>query len=362
MKLSSFSYYTDSFGIVTKEDYVVRTKVSKIGTLVIKEKAGLSIFVYCKELYFVIGDSHMIQPFKLGYADIVTKDIEAMEHYYMDVMGHTLVEKGDNGKRYLSTGLDHHNIILTPSDRSNLQCIGFQLGNQYLLHDVKRQLEERGISVQLKSDARPGLPEMLELEDPDGFIVHLYTDMETPAPHFKENGIVPNKLGHLALGSIKPKKSVAFYREALNFHYTDRIGDRANFITCNADHHVLNISNLGQLVGRPVMYHIAFELLDASHQYRSLDILAKNNIPTIWGPTRHTAGHNIAAYHHDPDGNLVELFIDMDQLLPELGYFEPRPWHEELPLKARHWEDNAAWGTGYEKTLFEYALQKYQNQ
>ena len=51
MKLSSFSYYTDSFGIVTKEDYVVRTKVSKIGTLVIKEKAGLSIFVYCKELF-----------------------------------------------------------------------------------------------------------------------------------------------------------------------------------------------------------------------------------------------------------------------------------------------------------------------
>lgn len=302
----------------------------------------------------------MIRPFKLGYANLAVKDIEAMEHYYTNVMGLTLVEKANDGTRYLSTGLDHHNIILTPSEQSNLQCIGFELGNQFSLHDVKKQLENQGISVQLQSDAQPGLPEILELQDPDGFQLHLYTNMEKPAPHFKGNGIVPTKLGHLALGSMNPTKSVAFYQEVLNFYYTDRIGDRANFITCNADHHILNICNLGKIVGRPVLYHIAFELRDASHQYRSLDILAKNNIPTLWGPTRHTAGHNIAAYHHDSEGNLVELFIEMDQFLPEVGYFEPRPWHEELPLKARYWDDNVAWGTVYENTLFEHALKKYQ--
>src|SRR5699024_1896076 len=302
----------------------------------------------------------MIKPFKIGYADFAVKEIGAMEHYYTNVMGLTLVEKGENGTRYLSTGLDHHNITLTPSNQSDLQCMGFQLGKQYELKDVEKQLNEQGISAKLKSDARPGVSELLELIDPDGFIVQLYTQMEMPAPHFKENGIVPNKLGHLALGSMDTNKSIAFYNDVLNFEYTDKIGDRANFITCNADHHVINVSNLGQLVGRPVMYHIAFELRDASHQYKSLDILAKNNIKTLWDPTRHTAGHNIAAYHHDPDGNLIEMFIDMDQLLEDVGYFDPRPWHEELPMKARHWDDNAAWGTGYENTLFDHALQKYQ--
>ena len=306
------------------------------------------------------GDLYMIKPFKLGYADFASKDIEAMEHYYTNVMGLPLVEKDADGIRYLSTGLDHHNIALTPSNQSNLQCIGFQLGKQYELKDVEKQLKQQGISAEHKSDARPGLPKLLELTDPDDFIVHLFTNMETPAPHFKENGIVPNKLGHLALGSMDPNRSVAFYNNVLNFEYTDKIGDRASFITCNSDHHVLNISNLGQQVGHPVMYHIAFELRDASHQYKSLDILARNNIPTLWGPTRHTAGHNIAAYHHDPEGNLVELFIEMDQLLVDVGYFDPRPWHEELPMKARHWDDNAAWGIRYEKTLFDYALQKYE--
>ncbi|WP_068672075.1 VOC family protein [Oceanobacillus sp. Castelsardo] len=303
----------------------------------------------------------MIKPSKLGYADFAAKDIEAMEHYYTEVMGLSLVEEGDDGKRYLSTGLDHHNMVLIPSNESNLRCIGFQLDSDVLLQDAKKELQKQGISVELKSDARPGISELLELKDPDGFIIHLYTNMEMPAPRFKEHGIAPNKLGHLALGSMDSIKSAKFYQNILKFDYTDKIGERANFLTCNTDHHVLNISSLGKYIGSPNLYHLAFELRDASHQYRSLDILAKNNIPVVWGPTRHTAGHNIAAYHHDPDGNLVELFIDMDQLIPGLGYFNPRPWHEEFPLKPRYWADNVAWGTAYEKTLFEHALKKFQN-
>src|SRR5699024_7189652 len=139
----------------------------------------------------------MIKPFKLGYADFDTIDTEAMEHYYTEVMGLSLVEKGEGGTRYLSTSLDHHNITITPSSESGLKRIGFQLGSHYSLNEVKKQLAEQGITAELKSDARPGLSELLELKDPDGFIVQLYTDMEMPAPHFKENGIVPNKLGHL---------------------------------------------------------------------------------------------------------------------------------------------------------------------
>ena len=56
-----------------------------------------------------------------------------------------------------------------------------------------------------------------------------FTETEMPAPRFKENGIVPNKLGHLALGSVHPLKTAQFYQEVLNFHYTDRIDERAQF-------------------------------------------------------------------------------------------------------------------------------------
>lgn len=302
----------------------------------------------------------MIKPSKLGYADLAVKDMDAMEHYYSEVMGLTLTERGSDGRRYFSTGLDHHNIILTPADSSNLVGMAFQMGPDVSLRKLKKMIEQEGIDVQLKTDAQPGIPEMLELKDPDGFLVHIYNEISMPAPRFKEKGIVPNKLGHLALGAMDATKTATFYEQILKFRYTDRIGDRANFMTCNQDHHVLNVSNLGKHIGKPNLYHIAFELRDASHQYASLDILAKNDIQILWGPTRHTAGHNIAAYHHDPDGNLVELFIDMDQLIPELDYFDPRPWHEDFPLKAKHWDDNAAWGTRYEQTLFDFSLKKFE--
>ena len=74
-------------------------------------------------------------------------------------------------------------------------------------------------------------------------------------------------------------------------------------------------------------------------------------MPVLWGPSRHTAGHNIATYHHDADGNVVELYTEMDVYIPELDIFEPRPWHQELPLKPRQWEGLSSWGTEFEVDL-----------
>ena len=40
----------------------------------------------------------------------------------------------------------------------------------------------------------------------------------------------------------------------------------------------------------------------------------------------------------DPDGLLIELYAEMDQMLDEeLGYFDPKPWHEFRPQRPRAW-------------------------
>ena len=65
---------------------------------------------------------------------------------------------------------------------------------------------------------------------------------------------------------------------------------------------------------------------------------------------RHTAGHNYASYHFDPDRVLVELYTDMDIYLADAGYFEPRPWHEDMPQRPRVWPttDLTAWKTNFD--------------
>jgi hypothetical protein len=43
-------------------------------------------------------------------------------------------------------------------------------------------------------------------------------------------------------------------------------------------------------------------------------------------------------YRHDPDGNLVELFTEIDTVYDEAtGQFEPRPWHEQWPQVPQVW-------------------------
>ena len=76
---------------------------------------------------------------------------------------------------------------------------------------------------------------------------------------------------------------------------------------------------------------------------------------TGWGPSRHIIGHNIAVYHDNSDGCVIEFFSDMDQMKDEeLGYFDPRPWHQEFPLYPKmHGPETLRnyWGYGSERVI-----------
>lgn len=293
---------------------------------------------------------NMVKVCRMGYADFAVKDVESMMSYYSDIIGFTLTERGSDGSAYFSSSTDHHNVALNPTNgRTGLTRIGLQLRPGITLNDADAHLRANGIQAQLKTDARPGVPELLEFTDLDGYIVQLYTTMEIAAPGFKQSGVVPNKLGHISVRVKDAKKSVEFYK-LLGFVNTDWIEDFFGFMTCNTDHHVLNFFTSD----RQGMHHIAFELRDYSHMIRALDFLGRQNIPILWGPSRHGAGHNIATYHHDPEKNMVELFTDIDVYIEDLDCFEPRPWHEHYPQKPQVWDTDACitrWGTRFETAL-----------
>src|SRR5258705_1595382 len=65
------------------------------------------------------------------------------------------------------------------------------------------------------------------------------------------------------------------------------------------------------------------------------------------------AGHNIAGYHYDPDRVIVELYTEMAQFIPELGFHEPSPWHEHLPMRPKTWQltELNAWGAEFSFNL-----------
>jgi catechol-2,3-dioxygenase len=290
------------------------------------------------------GKRIMAKVFRIGYLEFNSANIGAEMSYYQSVIGATMTDQAADGTRYLSLGLDHHNVALRPAAVSAVGTIGWQAGRDMDLARLARDLGEAGVPAVEKTDSRPGIGKLLAA-DVCGYQMEFYADMAMPAPGFAASGITPNRLGHIALLSPEAPRLIKFFDQTLGFHTTDWFEDVATFLTCNHDHHVLNI------IGAPInkLHHIAFEMRGGGHQYQASDMLAKAGLPIVWGPSRHTAGHNYASYHYDPDHTLVELYADMDVYLPDLGIFEPRPWHEDMPQRPRIWPltELNAWHTGF---------------
>ncbi|RUZ74231.1 glyoxalase/bleomycin resistance/extradiol dioxygenase family protein [Mesorhizobium sp. M7A.F.Ca.US.006.01.1.1] len=280
---------------------------------------------------------------RLGYVALGVKDLSRSRDYYCEVLGlaHVLDQDPDV---YLSVGAEHHNIVLRQSDEKALVHLGYELSDGADLDEFERDLRAFGLSPERKSDSQPGIDQLVEVLAPGGNLFHFYKEM-CVGPGYRRSGVAPARLGHIAVITPEAKKLLAFYQRFLGFHYTDDIGGIATFMTCNSDHHVVNIVDLPE----SRVHHIAFELSDNSDHARACDTLTSVGMPTLWGPARHYAGHNLAAYHYDPDRVMIELYTQMDVYLPALGRFEARPWHRQNPLRPQSWkkEQMTAWETDF---------------
>jgi len=150
----------------------------------------------------------------------------------------------------------------------------------------------------------------------------------------------------LLIASMMCRRLRDFYCDVLGFKVSDWMGDHFSFLRCGVDHHTINFTRYET----ERLHHIAFELRDWGEIHNACDYLTKKKIQLVWGPLRHVVGHNIAAYHRNPDEIRVELYAEMDLMKDEeLGYWEPRPWHEERPLRPKVWAKDtlrSQWGFG----------------
>lgn len=280
---------------------------------------------------------------KLGYVTFDTQDVERMVWYYTDVLGFEVVEQSPE-YAYLTTGADHHCVVLRQGDRKPRSVVGYEVWGS--LDDAARRLAEAGYEVQRRSDIAPGTPDVLVMSEPSTTAeLHLFEGQQ-PSGFDGRPPLRPTKLGHVAAFTTELDRMQAFYQDLLGFKWSDTIGDFFVFLRCNADHHAANFLKSTTKSG---MHHVAYEMRDPNHLITMIDHLAKNNFRLHWGPGRHGPGHNLFTYHKDPDGNTIELFTQLDVIHDESkGYWEPRPWHETYPQYPRTWEVDVAtiniWG------------------
>ncbi len=278
----------------------------------------------------------MIRVRKIGHATFETPDMERLVTYYTQVLGLTLVER-DADAAYLASTLDHHSVVLRHGAVARCARLSFQLAPDADLDAFKRQLNEHGIAAERRGDPQPSIADLVAFRDPKGTDIEVFAERQFAPQWFQPAGIVPVKLGHVAFNVTDIGKVVDFYVRVLGFRESDWMGDFFAFLRCGPDHHTLNFVK-GKV---DKMHHIAFELRDWAHVETACDLLARQEVPLIWGPGRHGIGHNIYTYHHDSDRQIVELFTELDRINDEdLGYYEPRPWHADRPQRPKVWEPN----------------------
>jgi catechol-2,3-dioxygenase len=295
----------------------------------------------------------MIKVKRVRHTALVTSDLDRQVEYYQSVIGLGVVHR-DSRRVCLGNDSDQLTMVLERAADDHLGAIAFELAPNSELGELQRSLSDLGIRSEIRSDSLPGVPKTLTFNDPDGHRIELFSEWQFCKPIEPIRGLAVNKLGHVALRAPDPQASAQFFQDVLGFRVSDRIEENFVFMRCGFEHHSMNFAR--GVDGR--LHHLAFELRDASHMHQACDLLGRRGIPILWGPVRHGPGHNVAVYHRNPDGYLIELFYDMDLMVDEeLGYFEPRPWHHDRPQRPKTWVGlpRDVWGVGPDKDAMEFS-------
>ncbi|MDP1645800.1 MAG: VOC family protein [Thiobacillus sp.] len=123
------------------------------------------------------------------------------------------------------------------------------------------------------------------------------------------------KLGHAVLKVRSLALSVPFYRDVLGLTEVARYGTQMAFFSCGDNHHDLALLEVGAQAAPPMdnqvgLYHLAFKVGDSLDQLRAFrDHLAAHGV-ALAGQADHRVSQ--ALYCHDPDGILIEVYVDAD--------------------------------------------------
>jgi len=292
----------------------------------------------------------MIKVLRVGHATFTTPDLDREVAYYSDVMGLIVTER-DKNRAFLATRTGFEAIALERGDKPALRRLSFQVAPDADFAAYTKELSGHGIKSEQRNGISPGAARALTFTDMKGTVIELYADYVFARDDGKQATITPLKLGHVAHRVDDVQKVVKFYTEVMGFRVSDWHAETFAFLRCGADHHTVNFV----YDAVPQLHHIAFEVKDWPEIHRACDFLGRNNIHLVWGPGRHIIGHNVAAYHRNADNIRVELYCEMDQMKDEaLGYFDPRPWHQDRPQVPKVWPKATLrnyWGFGSHGTF-----------
>jgi catechol 2,3-dioxygenase len=131
------------------------------------------------------------------------------------------------------------------------------------------------------------------------------------------------ELGHIVLYVRELERSRRFYGEVLGWQEVTRLGNQGAVFSSGRTHHELLLLQVGPQAApippppRVGLYHFGLKVGETDDELRSaLEALTEAGVK-VNGAADHTVTHSL--YIEDPDGNEIELYIDV----------QPERWRDE---------------------------------
>lgn len=281
---------------------------------------------------------------QMGRVSIQTPDVDGAVAEAQTLLGLSETRRDGNGVNLAASDAGSELTYIEGSTNA-IQSIGLRASDAESLAELRRRLRDNNATIldsPVSADA-----EGLSFVGPEGWRFDVYLE---PEQHpLGRGGLGPQRFGHINLHPTDVKRMASFLIDVLDFRVSDQIGDIAYFLRCNSEHHGIAI-----LQGSGRLHHHAWQFRSTEDLVNMCDRLHEAGRDVIWGPVRHGAGQNIAAYYVESTGAVVELYTDMEQI-----YDDNRPaviwgaddnwynlWSDARPLDFRSFGLPTAGGRG----------------
>ncbi len=261
-------------------------------------------------------------------------DMERSIKFYEAVWELSLLERDGEAVYFRASGPEHHVVVLRPRAVPGLIRANFAAPDRAAVDALFERISKAGgkPAAQPRALDEPGGGYGFSFNDAEGRELRVLADVEQhrDAGHVENR---PYKLSHLVVNGAETDKSSAFFRDALGFRLRDQTA-RMDFLGCNADHHSVAITRVGNVS----LNHVAFEVPNIDSLMRGSARVRRSGAAIEWGVGRHGPGNNVFAYFLDPNELVVEYTAEIEQV-DDATYKvrQPQDWKPPVAGNPDYW-------------------------